>query len=204
MAKKKSKKRSRKKRTPARRANNAGSSHWVSMFIGLAAGLGIAAIIWYKMRAPAPLVATTPAPAIQTDAAPANPPAKRPKPAPIEATGDGFDFYDLLPNQEVVVSDDFAERRGPDTLAARAPIEAISEPGDYVIQAGSFRSASDAERMKATLGLQGMQAQIVPVTVNAQRFHRVRIGPVSDLNELNEYRRRLRESSIDVLLTRVK
>lgn len=170
------------------------------MFIGLAAGLGIAAVIWYNMRAPAPIPAAAQTLEAEPETTPAKPAAKRTKPSPIEATGDGFDFYNMLPTQEVVVSDDFAQRRQADI--ARAPIAAIQDPGEYLIQAGSFRSATDAERMKATLGLQGMQARIIPVTVNNQRFHRVRIGPVTDLDELNEYRRRLRESAIDVLITR--
>ena len=199
MAKRKRSNKPRKRRSTAKRTPAGGGSHWLSMFIGLAAGLGIAAFVWWQMRPAPPLPAAASVAAIADSTI--EPAPTRSKPDPIEATGEGYDFFDMLLNQEVVVSDDFAERRKP--AAQRAPVEALTEAGSYLIQAGSFRSEDDAERMKAVLALQGIRANIQGVDVNGRRFHRVRIGPLDELGTVNEYRRRLRASSIDVMVMRV-
>jgi cell division protein FtsN len=41
------------------------------------------------------------------------------------------------------------------------------------------------------------------VTVDADTWHRVRIGPITDLNQLNRLRTRLRQADIDALVIRV-
>ena len=89
-----------------------------------------------------------------------------------------------------------------DVEADTAP-QAVVEPGTYVLQAGSFTAREDAERRRAELGLQGIQSQIQRVTIDDRTYHRVRIGPTSDLEELNMLRSRLRAAQIDVLRIRL-
>jgi len=57
--------------------------------------------------------------------------------------------------------------------------------------------------MKATLALLGVESRIQKVTIDADDFHRVRVGPMSDLDELNGVRRRLWDARIEVLLIKV-
>ena len=59
--------------------------------------------------------------------------------------GDRYDFYDMLPNFEVVVPEKDREVKR-DQPAARS-----SGPGVYVLQAGSYRNVPDAERVRAQL-----------------------------------------------------
>ena len=89
-------------------------------------------------------------------------------------------------------------------LTERGTPRRVEQPGAYVLQAGSFRNFADADRMKATLALQGIVADVQRVTIgDEQVWHRVRIGPMTDLAELHRLRTRLREADIDAMLLRV-
>ena len=108
-----------------------------------------------------------------------------------------FDFYDELPKFEVVIPEQERDVR-PD--AAPAP---VSEPGTYVLQAGSFRNVADADRVQATLAMQGIESRIQQVTIDEDTWHRVRIGPFDDLDRLEQTRKKLRDKHIEVLVIRV-
>jgi len=125
-----------------------------------------------------------------------------PKPEPRAdkvAAGDAeegarnYDFYDMLPKFEVVVPEkerEVASDRG----ATPANIE---RPGVYVLQAGSYRQQSEADRIRAQLKMQGIDANVQRVAVDEDVWHRVRIGPITDLAELNRLRARLRAADFD-------
>ena len=104
----------------------------------------------------------------------------------------------MLPRFEVVIPETEAEVSQGSTGSAPVP-----SGGIYVLQTGSFRAFADADRMKARLALQGLQARIQKVTIDDSRWHRVRLGPYTDLAELEEIRTRLRQTDIDFLVIRV-
>jgi cell division protein FtsN len=79
----------------------------------------------------------------------------------------------------------------------------IARPGSYVLQAGSYRNSADAERVRAQLGLQGISAVVQRVAVDADVWHRVRIGPSSDLTEVNRLRQKLRSADLEPIVIRV-
>jgi cell division protein FtsN len=110
-----------------------------------------------------------------------------------------YSFYEMLPKFEVVVPEKERDvKRESDVSTAR-----VDRPGVYVLQAGSYRGLEDAERVRAKLSRLGIDSQVQRVAVDADVWHRVRIGPVSDLEKLNRMRRQLRASDIDALLIRV-
>jgi cell division protein FtsN len=82
-------------------------------------------------------------------------------------------------------------------------VRAVEEPGSYVLQVGSFTSLGDADRMQANLALIGIESRIQRVTIDDDVYHRVRIGPIGNLEQLNQTRRRLREAKIEWLLMKV-
>jgi cell division protein FtsN len=170
------------------RRGGAGMSGSAGFLAGLAIGLGVAAAIYiYDRRPTAPAVAK---PEAATRAASGEDEA-------AEDTGRQFDFYQMLPKFEVVVP----EREKAEGSATRAaPIE---RPGAYVLQAGSYRNFSDADRVRAQLALQGIESKIQRVSVDNDTWHRVRIGPISDLAELNRTRARLKQADIEALVIRV-
>jgi cell division protein FtsN len=63
--------------------------------------------------------------------------------------------------------------------------------------------AMDADSLRAQLALQGVNAKVQRVAVDADVWHRVRIGPISNLDELNKVRRQLRAAEVDALVIRV-
>ena len=121
---------------------------------------------------------------------------KRSKPQ-SEPPKNRFDFYDILPNFEVVIPE-----TDPEVAADIGP-QAVKIPGTYVLQAGSFTSYEDADRRRAQLAMQGIESSIQRVSIDERTYHRVRVGPTNDLDELNMLRSRLREARIDVLRIRL-
>ena len=53
------------------------------------------------------------------------------------------------------------------------------------------------------LALQGVESKVQKVTVDNDTWHRIRIGPISKLDELNRLRQILRKADVDVLVIRV-
>lgn len=169
---------------------------WVWMLFGLAVGLSVAAAVWMSDRE-RPAAQPKPREAASLREEEKTP---RPEPGPVETPAAGesrFDFYEMLPRFEVVVPEEEPHAR-PDNRP-----DLPTEPGTYVLQAGSFSQFEDADRMKAQLALQGIPSRIQRVAIDDRTYHRVRIGPVSDMDELDDLRRRLREAEIEVLMIRV-
>ncbi|HVY81977.1 MAG TPA: SPOR domain-containing protein [Steroidobacteraceae bacterium] len=110
---------------------------------------------------------------------------------------DRYDFYEMLPNFEVVVPEKDRD------VKRDLPAAKIERPGVYVLQAGSYRNQADAERVRAQLALQGINAKVQRVAVDNDVWHRVRIGPISDLGELNRVRKQLQAADVDGLVIRV-
>lgn len=186
----------RKKRRTARSKKHEYPS-WVWMLFGLAIGLSVAFAIYVRDdRRSATVSADTREPAGLQSAIDNNREI-------VTETGDEdakksrFTFYNVLPNFEVVIPE-----QELDVMADVEP-QAILRPGLYVLQAGSFSRLEDADRRRAQLALQGIVSNIQRVTIDDKTYHRVRIGPTDDLEELNMLRSRLRAAKIDVLRIRL-
>lgn len=110
-----------------------------------------------------------------------------------------YDFFTVLPEMEVVVPEQELSRKAD--KAEPTTSTSTEKAGDYyILQAGSFRSATDAEQMKARLALLGSMATVQKVTVNGQTWHRVRIGPFQGARTADEMRRMLSDNKIDTLV----
>lgn len=109
-----------------------------------------------------------------------------------------FQFYEMLPSFEVVIPEERERVAAPP--AATQPLE---RPGVYILQAGSYRAHADADRARAQLALLGVTAQIQRVVVGESEYHRVRVGPLSDLGQVNQLRDRLRQNNIEAIVIRV-
>jgi cell division protein FtsN len=174
----------------SRNSRNSSAPGWQWFVAGLTFGLMTALGVYlYDRRPGGPLESTAarPVPAAT---------AREEAEAPVRPES-RFDFYDELPKFEVVIPE---HERDVSADVAQAPVR---QPGTYVLQAGSFRSAADADRVQATLALQGIESRIQNVTIDEDTWHRVRIGPFADLDELERMRAKLREKHIEVLMIRV-
>jgi cell division protein FtsN len=56
--------------------------------------------------------------------------------------------------------------------------------------------------VRAQLALQGIESRVQPVSIDNDTMHRVRVGPITNLKELNRVRDRLREAEMDFLVIR--
>lgn len=199
----------RRKRMAGRRPSRRrfGGSFWGGLAIGLVIATGV--YVYQHLRAASQAVAIevarpTPAPAPEK---PSSPP---PKP---DVTRSQFDFYTILPELEVVVPDPQVaapERKPAESVDRAVPDKApqqavrVDAPGVYILQIGSFRERRDADRMKAELALLGVEAGIETVSVNQQKWHRVRVGPYRQLAQLNNARSELLANNIDFMLLKVR
>lgn len=194
MAKRKKRRSTRSRSTAKKKQSYPG---WLWMLFGLAIGLSVAFAIYVKDNEPVrPQAASTPS-SIDSNGESAIPASATPEPQVVKKEK-RFTFYDLLPAAEFTVSENAPSAEEEDVQP-----EAIVEPGVYVLQAGSFSTHTDAERRRATLGLQGIESHIQRVTVNDRDYHRVYVGPTDDLDEINLLRSRLRAAKIDVLRIRL-
>jgi cell division protein FtsN len=66
-----------------------------------------------------------------------------------------------------------------------------------ILEAGSFRQPIEAEKLQARLAQYGVNAKIQRYTLADQTWHRVRIGPIATLGELDAIRAKLAEAEID-------
>lgn len=168
---------------------------WLWLLLGLTLGLAVAWIVFLYVEpgAPPPAAMRAPLP----PARPAQkPPVSEPAPKPR------FDFYTILPEMEVVVPEDEAEKAKDD--AAQEPAKIVKQ-GIYFLQAGSFRGLAEADRRKAQLALLGIEAGIEKVTINDDSsWHRVRAGPYQNLAEVNRARGLLEGQKIPTILLKVK
>ncbi|HEY4127992.1 MAG TPA: SPOR domain-containing protein, partial [Gammaproteobacteria bacterium] len=80
--------------------------------------------------------------------------------APAASTAPHYDFYKMLPSFQVVIPGQDKEVKSGNEST---PVE---QPGDYILQVGSFPNFADADKMKATLALQGIESSIQQVQVN--------------------------------------
>ncbi|HTY49913.1 MAG TPA: SPOR domain-containing protein [Steroidobacteraceae bacterium] len=171
---------------------------------GLACGVLLTVVAYaYAHRADRAAPPETPKPEVHSpsagDAGPDADPADTEAGAGA-AAGSGpqhYDFYSMLPNFEVVIPEK------EHVVKRDLPAAAIERPGVYVLQAGSYRDEADSDRVARQLSLQGIDARVQRVAVDNDVWYRVRVGPISDLKQVNEVRAKLRAADVDAIVIRV-
>jgi cell division protein FtsN len=166
-----------------------GFTGWVGLGVGLTLGLSVAlAVHLYDRQQPAPgpepVPATSQAPASEVVSDDA---AVSALSAP-DTAGPDLEFYDVLPRQEVEVP----ESSATPAAAAKTPLPT----GDAILQAGSFKQSTEAEKMQAQLALLGISSKIQRASVDDETWYRVRIGPIETVEELRVIQSKLREAEI--------
>ena len=109
-----------------------------------------------------------------------------------------FDFYTILPELEVAIPEEDLLKTFKDSKSSKIK-------HSYILQAGSFRKFNEADKLKALLALQGIEANIQKVKIkNGDTWHRVRVGPLTTSKSLNKTRRRLRDLGIASIVVKNK
>lgn len=180
------------------------SSLILGILVGMVVGLAIAgAVAWHLSKRPSAFVNKD-----QRDTAPAaaaDTPKQKPAPAvlpataqPASAVGDAkqhFTFYTDLPDEEKG-----APKGSRHTTTSSAAPNNSTKPAvanSYFLQAGSFSSADEADKLKARLALLGMEASVKKADIAGKGTHyRVRLGPFHNSDEMNKANGTLKENGI--------
>ncbi len=101
-----------------------------------------------------------------------------------------FDFYEALPKAEVVIP-----KGKSDAVSGTA--QHSEKNAAVVVQAGSYRTFAEADRVRASLALQGVESKVSEAVIGTDTWHRVRVGPLRDPKQVDETLRILREARID-------
>ncbi len=177
---------------------------WLTFSAGLAIGLFAAFLFYLKQQSAhgpvtsAPTTAAPSAPAPQTDAKDTGTPPPR------------FDFYTILPEQEVIIPDqEKPPKSKPETNKPPPPVSVATlttgKKGNYMVQVGAFKKAEEADRLRAALALLGIESAVQVVRIgDSDSFHRVRVGPFDDLDRANRTRSKLKQNKYDSILLQVK
>lgn len=146
---------------------------------GLASGLLLATLVWLGGWLPGP-------------ADPPSPPAGG---ETVPAPGIRFEFPDMLRDAEVLVP--YVE----EYLQPDAPVEPDT---DYMLQAGAFRNAADADRRRAAILLLDLEARTLRVSRQGESWHRVLVGPFADRDRVREAQLQLLEEDIDSIVLKTR
>ncbi len=178
---------------------------WAWLMLGVLIGIGLSAFALWQDWVPALREIDGPQPNPQASAARPSDPGVAPETGtqPPATNKSSFDFYQILPEMEVVVPDnEVAAEAAQQTRESPAAATGSGAAGVLYLQAGSFRSAADAEQLKARLALTGERASVVPVIINGNAWFRVRVGPYADAVALDHAKRQLAAHGIEAIALR--
>lgn len=165
----------------------------IGMFIGLAIALAVAVFI---KGSPSPFVERPQTQPSSKESLPAG--TATPTATISEKTKSPekprFDFYTILPGTEEPVTEKDIKQQDA----------ASNTKSQYFLQAGAFQNEADADNLKAKLALMGVEASIQTANLPDKGvWHRVRIGPYSNVDDLNRVRNNLSQNGVTASLVKV-
>ncbi|QXP86510.1 SPOR domain-containing protein [Methylococcus capsulatus] len=196
-----------KHRVPGyRQARRRGKRGWLAagiVVVCLAAGAGTYVILSRQAETatvnPTPEAPPQPAPAVPTGTGTEARRLETPAPTAVKkATPPRFTFYKILSEKEEIIPE--AEIR----TIKREEEQGRSPPGGgYIVQAGSYRSRPDAEKMRAELAKLKVKARLERVKIENVEWFRVKIGPYENLAEADRLRTILKKNGIDSVVQKM-
>ena len=208
-------------------APKSGSPMLAGILVGMVVGVALSAgMAWFILKSPSPfvnkdidikptveiakrLVETTLKPKTSS-----TPGVEVNSPSPAGASGASgaaetkprFEFYKVLTDTNSEAAPKSAEARPADKISESKP-STEARPADKnpegklstkYLQAGAFSSAADAENLKATLAMKGLEANVQTVTLpDKGEIHRVRVGPFQSEQEVSSARGTLKLNGLE-------
>jgi cell division protein FtsN len=112
-----------------------------------------------------------------------------------EPKGPQFDFYTILPDKEVVVPEYEIKTRVREERVGKA------KEAHYMMQAGSFKTAKEADNLRIKLASMGIESKVQKGKVGSVNWYRVKLGPFAQADSISAIRSRLRQNNVDVVIT---
>jgi cell division protein FtsN len=168
---------------------------------GLVTGLAIAvAVALYMTKAPVPFMNK-----VQRPTEKVKPSADGKLPDPNTALySKPVEPPKADPNKAAAKTDPKAAPPPPEQGVAKGDAQPAGETTRYALQAGAFRTADDADAMRARLALLGLDARVSPTEQDGKTLYRVRVGPYGQIDDINRIRKDLAENGIDSQVVKLK
>ncbi|MCX7627912.1 MAG: SPOR domain-containing protein [Methylophilaceae bacterium] len=195
---------------PKQKSAGKGSPFLAGLLVGLLLGIGlsIGVVVYVKQGdspfqdkvASAPQITAPEPPSTKT--VPANPPSA--EVAAADKKENRFTFYGILTGSESPVSEQEIKQAEQQKLAR----DAGGEPPlheSYFLQVGAYQTEQEADNMKARLALLGLEAVVQTANIPDKGIlHRVRVGPLANLDEINKARTELARNGFDADLIKIR
>ena len=188
------------KPTAAKSSGNKGSPFLTGLLVGLLLGVGLS--LWVTMylkggdspfvepKVKKPAIAAQTEKSVEDNSSEEDVLPKEESPEGNKAENN-FDFYTILPETESTVTEQEVK-------------ESSIKKDNYFLQVGAFQNEADADNMKAKLALQGFEAVVQTATIPEKGvWHRVRVGPLNDIGQINKIRGDLTTSGFNTDLIKV-
>lgn len=91
-----------------------------------------------------------------------------------------------------------------DLVKAKSAEASAAESFNYFVQAGAFRSPSDAEAQRAKLAMLGWESRVSEREQNGRTVFRVRVGPFAKRDDAEQLKGKLEGAGVDSALVRVQ
>jgi cell division protein FtsN len=175
------------KPAPARGSSTSkGSPFLTGLLVGLLLGVGLSVGVAVMVKgSESPFVSKgTQVPKVENAAGDSDA-------VPKDAAQDGqekprFDFYTILPGSESQVTEQEIKQK---EIEAEKNVRSTES---YFLQVGAFQTEQEADNMKAKLALLGVEAIVQTAAIpDKGTWHRVRVGPFADLEQINRTRSEL-------------
>lgn len=102
-----------------------------------------------------------------------------------------IDFYSVLPDRKVEITISEEQQEG-----IKNPSINKTSGDKVLLQVGSFKSAGEADSLKAELAFLGLEAEVRSARVNDDTWHRVQVGPFASNSALSKAKNLLIENNI--------
>jgi cell division protein FtsN len=183
----------------SRATTNKSTPGWVWLLVGFTLGLVVALLVY--LNGQSALQKLQKSTFLNPDESNPQPTQDVQKEASLSTPKRHFDFYTLLPELEVTVPE-IPKPVQEVKVSPKATKKAKSL--GYILQVGSFRKYQEADSLKARIALLGVESSIQTVRVNNGTWHRVRVGPYKDREQLSRIRDRLRNNNVNAILIMAK
>ncbi len=169
---------------------------WLWLLAGIVIGMFVSFLIYLQEFTPNTVQSGQAlAPSIENTPKTSTPPP--PEVAAVEEPPQRFQFYDM-PNADTVPEE--IPETVPETPENPVTNNTPKPAGLYLLKVTSFREAATAEGLKKYLVSLNIPATVEEIVEADGKWHRVQVGPFSDLDKLNKIRDKLKKNNFETIL----
>lgn len=190
--------------SPAQKSAGKGSPFFAGLLIGLILGIALSVAVAILIKGgDSPFVdksSPAPEPSFSSSTPESPEPSAVPEAVEAQPAANRFDFYKILPGTESPVT----EQEVKESRAAQQTDTPPAESENYFLQVGAFQTEQEADNIKAKLALLGMEAVIQTANLDDKGvWHRVRVGPFTDIEQISKYRAELTRNGFNADLIKI-